>query len=139
MENQIPPCFYRVSVKALILNEKDEFLLIQEANRLWELPGGGMDFGENAKETLQREIKEEMGLEVQDIESKPSYFFSCLNPKGQHIVNVVFKARLKNLDFVPSEECMALGYFNADTILQQPQHMYPNVLAFARILKGELS
>jgi hypothetical protein len=40
---------------------------------------------------------------------------------------------------VPSEECMALGYFNADTILQQPQHMYPNVLAFARILKGELS
>jgi 8-oxo-dGTP diphosphatase len=138
MENPIPNCFYRVSIKALILNDKGEFLLIQEANRLWELPGGGMDFGENPEQTLQREIKEEMGLEVQDIESQPSYFFSCINPKGQHIVNVVYKAYLKHLDFVPSDECMALGYFDADTVLHQSQHMYPNVLAFAKMLKDRI-
>ena len=135
MENQIPPCFYRVSIKAMILNDKREFLLIQEANKLWELPGGGMDFGENAEQALRREISEEMGLEVQEIAAQPSYFFSCLNPKGQHIVNVVYTASLRNLDFVPSDECMALGYFDPNTILQQSQHMYPNVLAFARMLK----
>jgi 8-oxo-dGTP diphosphatase len=44
----IPECFYRVSVKALILDDKKRFLLIREGNGFWSLPGGGLDFGENS-------------------------------------------------------------------------------------------
>jgi 8-oxo-dGTP diphosphatase len=41
MENwNIPPCFYRLSVKALIHDEQGRFLLVKEENNLWELPGG---------------------------------------------------------------------------------------------------
>ncbi len=44
MMSEVPECIYRVSVKALILNEnRDKFLIIQENNGWWDLPGGGLD------------------------------------------------------------------------------------------------
>lgn len=38
MQN-IPPCFYRISTKALIKNG-EKILLCKEDNNLWEFPGG---------------------------------------------------------------------------------------------------
>ena len=32
MEHSIPPCFYRISIKALILDESGKFLLMKEEN-----------------------------------------------------------------------------------------------------------
>ncbi|MBU1246192.1 MAG: NUDIX hydrolase, partial [Patescibacteria group bacterium] len=61
--NNIPNCFYRISIKALIVDDKKRFLLVKEDNGTWDLPGGGLDFGEDAKSCLKREIKEETGLE----------------------------------------------------------------------------
>ena len=40
----IPNCYYRVSVKALITDNEGKFLLIRENVGKWELPGGGLDF-----------------------------------------------------------------------------------------------
>lgn len=60
MNQQIPNCFYRISIKALILDEEKRFLLVKEDNGLWELPGGGLDFKENPQEGIKREMKEEM-------------------------------------------------------------------------------
>ena len=35
------------------------------AQASWEIPGGGMDLGEYPLQTAQREIKEELGIDVQ--------------------------------------------------------------------------
>ena len=48
--------FYRVSIKALIINE-DKILLIQEADGRWELPGGGLNYNETINQALKRELK----------------------------------------------------------------------------------
>ncbi len=73
----VPKCFYRVSVKALILNKtKDSFLVVQEADGKWELPGGGLEWSESVTEGLAREIMEEMGLHTTYIADHPSYFFT---------------------------------------------------------------
>ena len=54
---------FRVSLKAIIRNEADEFLVVKEAGRSnWDLPGGGMEMNENIKIALARELKEEVGL-----------------------------------------------------------------------------
>lgn len=53
-------------VKAFIIRD-GKFLVMHnngEKRDLWELPGGRMQFGENAEQTLKREMMEETGLEV---------------------------------------------------------------------------
>ncbi|HSE29731.1 MAG TPA: NUDIX hydrolase [Candidatus Saccharimonadales bacterium] len=54
---------YRISLKCLVQNEKGEVLVVKETGRdWWDLPGGGMDHGENIKSTIAREMKEEVNL-----------------------------------------------------------------------------
>lgn len=56
-------------VKAFIIRDGN-FLVMRnngEKRDLWELPGGRMQFGENAIQTLKRELIEETGLSVEMI------------------------------------------------------------------------
>ena len=53
---------YRISLKALIYNNTGQILVVKEINRTyWDLPGGGMDFGETIESSLKRELYEEVG------------------------------------------------------------------------------
>ena len=55
-------CLYRVSIKALIYNDAGQILVVKEDGRpLWDLPGGGMDYGETFESALKRELYEEVG------------------------------------------------------------------------------
>jgi 8-oxo-dGTP pyrophosphatase MutT (NUDIX family) len=55
---------YRISLKCLGRNEKGEVLVVKETGHdWWDLPGGGMDHGEDIKSTIVREMKEEVNLE----------------------------------------------------------------------------
>lgn len=128
-KDTVPNCFYRVSVKALVLNDEGKFLLSQESNGKWELPGGGLDHGESAQEGLKREIKEESGLDIFDIATTPSYMITAThNRTGTYIMNIIYKAKLRNLDFTPSRECVALKFFTKEEA--QKEDLYNNVQAF---------
>ena len=48
----MPDCHYRVSVKALIVDEHGRFMLCKDSSGKWELPGGGLDHGEEPKAGL---------------------------------------------------------------------------------------
>ncbi len=65
-----PDAFYRVSVRGLM--RKDcKFLLGHHKDGTWETFGGGLDFGENPQEALEREILEETGCITSYISKKP--------------------------------------------------------------------
>lgn len=54
---------YRLSLKGLIRDEHGNILVVKESGRTWwDLPGGGMDHGEDIKTALARELYEEVGL-----------------------------------------------------------------------------
>lgn len=47
-----------VSAATIVLNDKNEILLIKGPKRGWEMPGGQVEEGESIKEAAIRETKE---------------------------------------------------------------------------------
>lgn len=124
-------CYYRVSVKALCLDETGRFLLAKEDNGLWELIGGGLDHGEDPTACLRREVHEETGLVITYISPSPKYFITALRRgKDTFTANVIYEVKFQDLNFVPSEECVELRYFSVAEALQED--LFPNVKEFLK-------
>lgn len=50
------------SAGGVVLNDKNEVLVVNQNNNSWSLPKGHIDFGESALEAAEREIYEESGV-----------------------------------------------------------------------------
>jgi ADP-ribose pyrophosphatase YjhB (NUDIX family) len=59
----------RVRVCGILIKDNAILLVnhrgLNASNRFWSPPGGGIQFGESAVESLQREFREETGLEIE--------------------------------------------------------------------------
>lgn len=117
----MPNCFYRISAKALCFNEEGQLLVCIEKSGSVDLPGGGIEHGEDPIEALKREVKEEMGVEVEILEETPCYFltgkayFESLN-KDCDYANIFYKAKIKNLNIVKSDECQEAKYVSLSNL-----------------------
>jgi 8-oxo-dGTP pyrophosphatase MutT (NUDIX family) len=131
----IPDGFYRTSIKALILDEKKRFLLFLEENGLWELPGGGLHFGEQPHDCLVRELKEEAGLEVLSVQRQPSYFVVGTTRKGLYKTDIIYEVTIKDLAFQSSEECVDVRFFTKEEALQEK--LYSTVREFVKTFTPE--
>lgn len=118
--NELPNCFYRVSIKGLILNDtRDKFLIGRDEAGFWDLPGGGLEWGETPQNDLTREIEEEMHLAVTKVAARPCYFFTgrqTVNP-DIHIANIVYECSVDNFDFTPTRECLEIEFVDTKDIL----------------------
>jgi len=82
----------KIGEYALILNSKDEFLMLQfnpPSNR-WHFPGGRLDEGDEAVEGLIREVKEETDLDIYDIKPIFTKIFTSERKYG-----IFFLAKVK--------------------------------------------
>lgn len=74
-----------IGIDAIILNEdKTKILLIKRGSKayygMWGLISGKIDWGEEVKETIMREVKEETNLDVEILKFTGKYY----DKKGRH-------------------------------------------------------
>ena len=53
-----------IAVGGLVSDENGKIILAQHPDRGWEIPGGQVNVGEDLHAALQREIKEETGVDI---------------------------------------------------------------------------
>lgn len=81
-----------VGVNVLILDESGRLLLLERTDtKDWGLPGGFLELGETVEEAAKREIREETGLEIEEMKlfgvfSGPEYDYTY--PNGDQVSNV---------------------------------------------------
>lgn len=132
--SEIPNCFYRTSIKGLILNEELKFLLCKEITWKWELPWWGLDHWEKVEIWLRREFEEEMWVIINHIAENPSYFTTFVNNKEQPAANVIYQVSCdiaKILEFISSDECVEIWFFNIKEASELD--LLPNVKEFVKI------
>jgi 8-oxo-dGTP diphosphatase len=101
---------FTVSVAAVVVNDKREILLLNHVlrpNSGWGFPGGFLDADESASDAIKREVKEETGIDLADLE------FKRVLVRGHHI-EIVFAARPIGEPQVLSSEIYELGWFGTD-------------------------
>lgn len=103
-----------VSAATIVLNDKNEILLIKGPKRGWEMPGGQVEEGESIKEAAIRETKEETGIDVEIIK-----FCGIFQNVGRSICNTLFLA--KPIGGVPttSSESLEVRFFPIDEALKK--------------------
>lgn len=103
---------FTVSAAGIISNEKGEVLLLDHYLRPdsgWGVPGGFMEKGEQPEAAFRREIREETGLEVRDVE------FHRVRTLGRHI-EVIYTAHATGKPEAISREIRESRWFAPEDI-----------------------
>ena len=105
----------------IIVDDRKRILLVKRAidpsKGLWDLPGGFIDIHETAEQSVVREAKEELGVEVGDVQ----YLFSGYDRyeyKGlnYHTLGFVFTAHIVSGEMKPLDDVGEIHFFSEGEI-----------------------
>lgn len=112
---------FGVATKAIIKNKEGKYLVLYKSeteeinpNEI-DIPGGRMKFGENATESLKREVEEEIGIDIKII--RPSRVWGLVK-ENLHLVGVTFLAKYVSGEFKLSGEHTKHEWVNKEKILK---------------------
>ncbi|WP_098746263.1 NUDIX domain-containing protein [Paenibacillus sp. EZ-K15] len=103
-----------VSAAAIVINEKNELLLIKGPRRGWEMPGGQVEVGESLSRAAIRETKEESGIDIEIIK-----FCGIFQNVGNSICNTLFLAKPIGGELIQSSESLESGFFPLEEALKK--------------------
>lgn len=109
--------FYLLGVKAAIINNKNEVLLLQRSEKSsrpggWDLPGGSVDANESPEQATIRETFEETGIEI----TAAKTVASGLIPAEDPIVILGFGATVEDPEVTLSWEHQSYEWVPVDEL-----------------------
>ncbi len=132
-------------VSIYIVHDNKVLLANHPKYEMWAPPGGHVELDEDPEAALYREIKEETGLDVEVLSTKPnivspgSRFLLTpnymdiheANPPHKHIALTYF-GRTKNSHFIKSAEHTELRWFSIDDIDKPEFNLSPAIKFYVR-------
>jgi len=103
-----------LSAAAIVVNEKNELLLVKGPRRGWEMPGGQVEEGESLSQAAIRETKEESGIDIEIIK-----FCGIFQNVENSICNTLFLAKPIGGQLTTSAESLEVGFFPIDEALSK--------------------
>ncbi|WP_243300421.1 NUDIX hydrolase [Bacillus litorisediminis] len=102
-----------VSAATIVLNNRNEILLIKGPRRGWEMPGGQVEEGESLMNAAIRETKEETGIDI-EIEK----FCGVFQNVNGSICNTLFLGKAIGGELTTSSESLEVGFFPINKALE---------------------
>jgi ADP-ribose pyrophosphatase YjhB (NUDIX family) len=102
---------FTASAAAVVINSEEKVLALRHFLRPlpWGLPGGFIDGGEQPAEAIRRELREEVGVELDDVR------LLQLRTIGRHI-EILFSARSDDEPQIISSEIQEAGWYKLDEL-----------------------
>lgn len=111
----------RVGCSAAIFSDAgDKILLARRSdNGLWHMAGGGLEPGESTTEACAREIREELGLEIEvrrliGVYSSPDILVRYADGNAFQFVSLFFEAAVRGGEPRLNDELTEWGYFSLE-------------------------
>lgn len=105
---------FTVTAGAIVSNDKGQVLLLKHRFRPgsgWGMPGGFLERGEQPADALRRELREEIGLEVSDVQ-----LFETRTFKKARQVEIIFRCRAAGKTEQLNFEIKKAAWFSPDDL-----------------------
>ena len=131
MTNHITP------IVLAIIKNNDKYLLTKRVDfqnpkfhEVWQIVGGGLEFGETAEAGMRREVLEETGLTIQSCKLLPGPYEKI--EEDWHGIFFIFVCKLENPDqeLVLDQEATEWGWFTFKEL--KKLKLFPNSLQLLR-------
>lgn len=107
---------FETCIITAVVNEENEVALLKQSyltTTNYVCVAGHMKIGESAEETVVREVKEELGLDVEELTFIRTYPY-----EKKEMLMLGFKANVKKANFVYSQEVDSAKWFKFDEALE---------------------
>jgi len=118
---------YRLGVGAVLFNADGQVLVAQRIDTpgdAWQMPQGGIDEGEDPRETVFRELEEEIGTANAEILAQSDGWLTYDLPKA--LRKTVWKGRYRG----QKQKWFALRFLGTDADIDLTAHKHPEFSAW---------
>jgi 8-oxo-dGTP diphosphatase len=130
------------TASAIVVDGEGRVLLTRRAGDpgagLWDLPGGFISEDEDALATLGRELREELGVEVE-----PRRFVGSLPDRygagGPWTINFYWEARIVSGQPTPADDVADLGWFAREALPSRDEFAFRNTVEVLELWSGRIA
>jgi ADP-ribose pyrophosphatase YjhB (NUDIX family) len=132
----------KVDVRAVVFNEKNQILLIQEkVDGLWAIPGGWSDISYSPSEVAEKECFEEAGIKIKAVKLLAVLDKQKQNmpPAFEYVYKIFLLCKKLGNNITSGTETSAVGWFSENEIpeLSTPRNTLEQIKMMFQYHRGE--